>query len=69
MQRVILTTNGIAMDEMADLTYDEKTETVTFKHRGRTYRVAVEDSLGSYIKVFEDGEIEILDRTAHCHNS
>lgn len=68
MQRLVLTTNGISMSELEDLFYDAETGAVSFKYKTRTYRVAVEDSMGSYIKVFENGELEILNKVAHCHN-
>lgn len=67
MAKLILTTGGLSMRDIEGLEYDPATETLSFRAKKREHRLAVEDGLGSYIKVYEDGDIEIIGKAAHCN--
>lgn len=65
----MLTTNGISKNDIENLRYDEKTNSLVFTCKNRTYDVKIEDSIGSYIKIYKDDNVEIINKEASCNNS
>lgn len=68
MTKVILVTNKIKKEEIKNIKYSKKDNQVTFECKGKVYSVPVEESIGSYIKVYEDDSLDIINKVAVCNN-
>ena len=66
--KIILKTNGIRIEDLKDLKFNKAQETLSFTFMNKSYTVNIEDSDGSYIKVFDDDSIEIINKIAICFN-
>lgn len=62
--KVILSTPNFSLEKISEMEFDPKTSTLTFKHGKKVYSAIVEDSLGSFVKVYSDDSIEIINYEA-----
>lgn len=64
--KVILETNNFDPNLMEDFKYDKETRTLSFKYKGRVVFTEVLESLTTYVKVFEDDSVELINMEAKC---
>lgn len=62
--KVILSTPNFSLEKITELRFDPETSMLIFKYGHKTYSVAVEDTLGCYVKVYKDDSIEIINHEA-----
>jgi len=68
--KIVLSVNKTENLKISDLSYNRKEGSLTLSINNRFYSVPVENVLGTYLEINNDGEIvNVIKRAAHCNNS
>lgn len=67
--KVILETSNLDPNLMRDFKYNKETRILSFKYKERVISAEVMESLTTYVKVFEDDSVELINMEAkQCFN-
>ncbi len=62
--KVLFEAQGIEAADIKNLEYIQETGMLTFQCKNKSYAVGVIESLTSYVKVYENDSIEIINKEA-----
>jgi hypothetical protein len=62
--KIILSTPNFEQEHIKNMFYDKETATLSFSYKNKSYTVPVESPLGTYVKVFENDDLELIDNEA-----